>query len=145
MDSPFSRRLLTWSTLFGEPGGVSVPGPVAARFVSARRIVADVTELWSDRYGAAAPAACRDAVDVPEQIAFPVSLAVDAEAMSTPGADRSSPVHPVREAGAPALTAGSPRTPCGSLSCGARPYKTAWGAESARSPAGDGGRGTGDG
>lgn len=66
MNSPFGYGLLTWSSLFGEPGSTSVPRPVAARFVSARLTSAGVAEVWPDRYSAAAPAACGDAIDVPE-------------------------------------------------------------------------------
>lgn len=35
-------------------------------------------------------AACGDAIDVPEKVAFPVSLAYDAEVIETPGANRST-------------------------------------------------------
>lgn len=76
--------------------GVAVPGLVTIPRVAALSIVlvtsAGVADGFDDKYNAATPATCGDAIDVPDRDAIRVVLPMNAEVMLCPGAKMSTHV-----------------------------------------------------
>lgn len=74
----------------GEPGRTSDSFPDAARSTRALPTSPGAAAGRPARYGAAAPAAWGDAIEVPQWVALAVSPVCEAEVTPTPGANRSS-------------------------------------------------------
>src|SRR5688500_14495126 len=87
LGSPQGR--VTRRSLSGEPGPRPDTLPFVAPATRARCTWAGVALGRVARYSAATPAACGAAIDVPDQVARPVSLVCAVETMDTPGANRS--------------------------------------------------------
>ena len=80
----------TNSSRFGEPLWGSVIRPAVAWSASAAETVAGVALGLPARCKAAAPAACGEAIEVPDISSEQVSQDIDAERMFDPGAKRSN-------------------------------------------------------
>src|SRR5215207_1467157 len=75
---------------FGVPAGTEVRTPCVALPVSATATRSGPAPGLVERYSAAAPATCGEAIDVPLIVLVALSLPIQAEVIATPGASMST-------------------------------------------------------